>query len=100
MNHPHFAIKPLVILMAMMIGLFSAEASASAIVNPDSHLGRQLAAERHGRQFRGQTPFSVASATPLFAHPSLKKGANPNLSFENLPNYDYMEGPDGSSWFY
>ena len=84
-------------------GTAQADASDSFAFNaPDnSVLSRQMEANRHSREFRGTKSFDTVLSTSAVTSPVRKeKTLTPDLSFTNLPQYDYLEGPDGSTWFY
>lgn len=79
-------------------------ASLAAVALSDaSFLPGQLASVRHGREFRGQKPFAVADIHAAAAHksgPQKVVASDPVVSFNDMPRFDYLEGPDGSTWFY
>ena len=56
------------------------------------------------REFRGQKPWHSASSdlNARLNNNSRRHAAvdNPSVSFDNLERFDYLEGPDGATWFY
>lgn len=53
------------------------------------------------REFRGVKPWTVdASKTRNVIGKRNAAVDNPSLSFEALETYDFLEGPDGTTWFY
>ena len=56
------------------------------------------------REFRGEIPWDLSAKGKAINH---KTGVNtrsavnePDLQFENIGTYDFLEAPDGSTWFY
>lgn len=98
-----FTFKTLAISLVTAVGTLTTHAAGFEI-DGNSLLSRQLRTEHHGRKFRGQKPFTVNDAMSSTIGqrqlPNKVATKDPTLSFTSLPQYDYMEGPDGSTWFY
>lgn len=97
--------KALAISFAAIVGASALPASATGFsFSPDSRLGRSVEGVHQVREFRGYRPLDVSALEARSA--SLVSGARraadrtPDLSFTDLPRYDYLEGPDGATWFY
>ena len=65
-------------------------------------LPQALVQTQHSREFRGQKPFDINTfnAREGVSGPRRAAATDPSLSFEEMPRYDYLQGPDGSTWFY
>ena len=79
-----------------------AASASDSFINP-SMLPKPLRETQHNREFRGQKPFGADSFTRQTRRSGSKiklESIEPSLSFDDMPRYDYLEGPDGSTWFY
>lgn len=77
--------------------------AAAPASNLTSNPFGQQSTERIGRQFRGQKPFTVDAVNhEVFGRqtPVKANALEPEITFSNIPEYDYLEGPDGTTWFY
>ncbi|MCH5220994.1 MAG: T9SS type A sorting domain-containing protein [Muribaculaceae bacterium] len=101
MKHYNFKAMSLCLALALGLAALSADAATKAI-STDSPLGRQLLTQHHNRQFRGEKLFTADRAMPAVKAPetAMAKGIEPAYTFTDLPQYDYLEGPDGTTWFY
>lgn len=81
-------------------GAYAASAEFGAATT--GRVPAQFLTEHHGRQYNGRRPFDVDKVTPFVGNSNRAKvvGQEPVLSFNGLPQYDYLQGPDGSIWFY
>lgn len=94
------------IIMAGALGAACLNADAASFSNESkSFFDKQFHTLHQGREYRGQRGFSVADferervADP--SNGSMRLTAkDAELSFKNVPKWDYLNGPDGSSWFY
>lgn len=73
--------------------------------NSVSNTGNPFARDYHGRQYRGQKPFSVKNLEERISQkenngPFKKAVKDPIDSFSNIPVFEYLNGPDGSLWYY
>lgn len=86
------------------IGLFSIASAAptSSLVRFDEKRSEVVPV----RQFRGEIPWGIRETTSSlpdhansrnFIKPSVAK---PSVGFDRLSTYDFLEAPDGSTWFY
>lgn len=94
LNLKHFALAAFVTCGAL--GANAAHEVLSADMLP-----RQLTTPHHVREFRGDKPFSVSQFQE--ARGVVGEGeavVKPSISFDDMPRYDYLQGPDGSTWFY
>lgn len=89
--------------LLLAVGALSTFAMTQISAAEAGFVQNHIQVERHGRSFRGNKPFTtdVMSETNV-AHKkvSADNKITPDISFANLPHYDYLEGPDGSTWFY
>lgn len=97
MNHFYSTLKTLAIGLAVMTSA-STVSAAVAKTNDSPYLPKSLTADHYNREFRGDKPFSVKD----FDTKGLQRKAavKPTYQFNDLPRFDYLEGPDGSTWFY
>lgn len=98
-------------LKVMTVALLSTVSFVAFSAAPDSFSGighskieKMLREVRPVREFRGQKPWSNPGFelnSKLFADKGKKSVAlDPATKFEGLNNYNFLEGPDGSTWFY
>lgn len=92
------------ILATMAFGLSCPISLANNLsFNPDSRLGQQLKEVKHVRDIRGVKPFGFANSDPKPQNtPSKRRVAqsDPVMSFQEVPVFSYLDGPDGNTWFY
>lgn len=94
----HFNLKMMALAAITLGGISSADAFTFGGNNP-------FGKEQHGRMHRNSKHFSVDN---LDARMSLENNfdrqkeavKDPERSFKNLPIFDYLDGPDGSIWYY
>ena len=80
--------------------------SASTPQGPDmrSPFDRQHFTVHRCRPYTGEKP--MVAADPNFQGSDLQKdlearrGLTPSMSFQQVNGYDYLNGPDGSTWYY
>ena len=88
-----------------MAGVLTLQAQASGslpVINP--YLNKIAKEAKPVRQFRGEKPWGIWSNTnPV----NLKNGqdtrtsiADPDINFPDVTTFDFLEGPDNSTWFY
>lgn len=102
----HFNFKSVALSLVAIVGASTIGTSAANFtINPQSRFGQKLQTVHPVREFRGKKPFSVED---LKNKVSAKKGDittyssvdEPVTTYDDLRQYDYLEGPDGSTWFY
>lgn len=93
-------------LAMSMAGLFCLPAGATNYqITPDSRLGQQLLKVEPGRRFDGKNIFSaddirLSPEYNSFAGKRRTAVKDPSNSYENIPAFGYLQGPDGNIWFY
>lgn len=104
MKHFNFKWKTLAAIVA--VGLSSPTTTDAAESNFDSrsHMAQMRQKVQPVRPFRGQKPWDVHTAT---FHAGQKDGSlrrvaaiDPTVEFKGLSSYDFLEAPDGTTWFY
>ena len=98
----HFNFKLTTIATIAAVGLASANADAADFnFGSDSPMAKMQQQVKPVRPFRGQKPWGSPTAK-LNAQVGMRKTAvaDPSKTFEELSSYDYLEGPDGTTWFY
>ena len=102
----HFNYKKIYAAMAVVIGLSSVGVNAQSL-DRNSHLGKTIFKEHKNREARCEKPFDVRNVNPqskedraTFKVPNKVAVDNAANSWTSLPNFDYLDGPDGSTWYY
>ena len=95
----HFNFKSTAIAMIAAVGLPSANANAAGI-----NLGKMETHQKVKpvRPFRGQKPWGMTAQHDKLGKNDIRRVATaaPSTEFEGLSYYDFLEGPDGTTWFY
>ena len=92
--------------LALTLASGSINAAPADFAAGQPRLPKALNVQHNGRQMKSDKNYFNASDKTLFAgrdmlsRLSVEGTQEPLLSFSNLPNYDYLEGPDGSTWFF
>ena len=94
--------------MVAAAGLCGLQVQAAERLEPSSipAVAQLKQTVRPVRPFRGQRPWGSATAelqARLGAQARTRSAAEaptPSVQFEELSNYDFLEGPDGTTWFY
>ena len=73
--------------------------------SPDGSNKNLFSGEFRQREFRGKKPFTVNDKKLELKHlksEGMQKAMvdDAAMTFENIPNYDYLLAPDGSTWYY
>lgn len=94
-------LKTLALATVAAVGLscFAADA-AEVSLNPNSRFARQLSTVKPVREFRGQKPWGVPADGSSRTAMRKAKGSDASHQFPALNFFDYLEGPDGTTWFY
>lgn len=103
--------KQLLLKASLPVALMLAAGGHGALagtytVDPASPIGQRLMQVKSVREYRGELPWNMPGVelnNRLKAKsPRRVKGEKPlpAVTFENLPSYNFIEGPDGSVWFY
>lgn len=97
----HFNFKSLAIAAALTGGL-ALSANAEYTVNPNSLYGRQYYKVHTGRQYDGPVPFiNPVKYEGSDLQQDLKaRGIKPDHTFRGVNGVDFMNGPNGTTWFY
>lgn len=102
--------RPIAICIVTMIAALSLNADAARFKVPSQDGPREHPEVVKGREFKGATPFAVDAMNfggakvrgrvPTRGDEDLSSEIKPSTSFDELPEFGYLEGPDGSTWFY
>ena len=106
----NYNFKLMTIAMIAIVSLYSLS-TTTIDTNLSNYLHEMLMRQKVKpvRPFRGNKPWDVQTAwqkAGLNAKVSHNDGAckvavdNPSVEFEGLSTYDYLEAPDGTTWFY
>ena len=107
MKHSGFKLKTIALIAA--VGLSSANAEAAKFnLSSNSPVAKIQQKVQPVRPFRGQKPWgnSTAELNAKLSSKLNKNGRrsvaalNPYKEFNQLAYYDFLEGPDGTTWFY
>ena len=100
----HFSFKLAAISLIAAFGLTSTEAYAAPIKLTTPPLVKTRMEAKPVRPFRGQKPWGVQTANcnsrTTGNSKRLPAVAQPSKTFSDLSYYDFLEAPDGSTWFY
>ena len=102
----HFNFKLTTIATIAAAGLAAANADAADFnFGSDSPMAKMQQQVKPVRPFRGQKPWGSSTAklnAKLNSKVDMRMAAaaDPSKTFEELSYYDYLEGPDGTTWFY
>ena len=100
-------IASVVVMAAISVSAFAVDGVRWA-AESNSRIGRMLRTVQPVREFRGERPWSNPGTelSAKFAARSARKEAGvvnapvPSVQFEKLNKFDFLEGPDGTTWFY
>lgn len=102
----HFDIKLMVMAVIAVVSLSSIHVRAAGFeVDSNSRIAKVRQEVKPGRPFRGQTPWGVLTAglrSGKHGISSEQRAATtePTKVFDQLTSYDFLEVPDGTTWFY
>ena len=98
----HFNFKSIALATALVGGI-ALSANAEYQVDPNSLYGRQLFKVHTGRQYKGEVPFvneGLFQGSDLQKDLIAAKRITPDQTFRSVNGVDYMNGPNGTTWFY
>ena len=97
----HFNFKTIALVLAISASVVTVNGFKTQI-DGNSRLGRQLYEVKPVREFKGQKPWGVEPVQNLFDNAGRKNISvkDPAANLTGLSNYDFLEMPDGSTWFY
>ena len=91
-------------LAALAMGICVSSASAAGFtLDPKSRVAKQFREVKHVRDIKGHQPFGFADFDASRQNvPGKRRVAQsePVMSFESVPVFSYLDGPDGNTWFY
>lgn len=93
----HFYTKATLLLSSAVCAL---AVSAAPALSTGDFLPKSLNHNQQNRELRAKKGFSVDELEKRAAATSGKAYVKPSITFDNIPRYDYLEGPDGSIWYY
>ena len=99
----HFNYKTLVLALAGVMGVSSL--SAASFSDGQSLFDKQFKTVKSGRKVKNDRAFTPAvldmdREVAKLANRNRIAGKDADLSFEKLPDWDYILGPNGENWFY
>ena len=101
----HLNIKVLTLSLATIASGLFIGANADSRDSFDGRFKKLLSGEFSQREFRGKKPFTVNDKRLELKN--LKSEGMQKVmvdeaaqTFDNIPDYDYLVGPDGSTWYY
>lgn len=101
-----FNFKLIAIAMMVAAGWYSIDAEAAGL-QPDNNptVAKKHEQVKSVRPFRGKLPwgtYSIAGQNAPFAKTNGRRAAvdDPTTTFGQLSKYDFLEAPDGTTWFY
>lgn len=77
----------------------SLSADAASVNSYNSPIAKRMQQAKPVRPFRGEKPWSLQTAQ--WSNMDNRAAIiDPSAEFEGLSNYDFLEAPDGTTWFY
>lgn len=100
----HLNFKTFTIALALLTGASAVASPTDKFdINGKSLLSRLLQKTHHGRTLKGQHDLRLdqfdlnSGERSVFPKSAVQ---DPSHSFTNLPVFNYLEGPDGATWYY
>lgn len=97
------AVAAMALAAVMGVPAQSADAAVSSRLAGNTRIDKMLQAPQPVREFRGHKPWANAGEelTEKIRRQGVAASAlTPSAEFPGLSSFDYLEAPDGSTWFY